>query len=193
MSWLLAGFLEESYLHRYFLSLSLRLQMESANGNSNEARKSSSCRRIRTFMFFQILTSISSRNIGFWSSIISHYGSLLGLQSQHFNIIKLNLVQIKLLTQSTRPTKCVNSQTAITASVRVDPPLLPHCAYAGTGREQIIEDSAAQKFCAIAPGSTEDWDVREVMEASESCCSVDSKIRKDCLSIATRNTLPQMT
>jgi hypothetical protein len=50
-----------------------------------------------TFMFFQLLTSISTHDIEFWSSTISHYRSLLRLQSHSFDMTKLACTSMDLL------------------------------------------------------------------------------------------------
>jgi hypothetical protein len=50
-----------------------------------------------TFMFFQLLTSITTHDIEFWSSTISHYRSLLRLQSHSFDMTKLACTRMDLL------------------------------------------------------------------------------------------------
>lgn len=50
-----------------------------------------------TFMFYQLLTSITTHDIEFWSSTISHYRSLLRLQSHSFDMTKLACTRMDLV------------------------------------------------------------------------------------------------
>lgn len=88
-----------------------------------------------TFMFFQLLTSISSHDIEFWSSTISHYRSLLRMQSHSFDMTKLASVRMDLLAQG----------------MGVDPP---------EGQEQVLEDGRGGKL-VLTPGSAEEWIARQ--------------------------------
>ncbi|TVY80655.1 Transcriptional activator protein DAL81 [Lachnellula suecica] len=92
-----------------------------------------------TFMFFQLLTSITSYDIEFWSSTISHYRSLLRLQSHSFDMTKLACVRMDLLAQG----------------MGVDPPQSGNEAL-----EQVMEHDAVKKL-VLTPGSAEEWIARQ--------------------------------
>jgi hypothetical protein len=92
-----------------------------------------------TFMFFQLLTSITSHDIEFWSSTISHYRSLLRLQSHSFDMTKLACVRMDLLAQV----------------MGVDPPTMGH-----EGLEHIVEDEGGKKL-VLTPGSAEESIARQ--------------------------------
>lgn len=50
-----------------------------------------------TFMFFQLLTSVTTHEIEFWSNTISHYRSLLRMQSHSFDMTKFACTRMDLL------------------------------------------------------------------------------------------------
>lgn len=52
-----------------------------------------------TFMFFQLLTSITTRDIEFWSDTISHYRALLRMHSLSLDVVKLACTRMDLLAQ----------------------------------------------------------------------------------------------
>lgn len=54
---------------------------------------------IGTFMFFQLLTSITTPDIEYWSATISHYRSLLRLQSLSLDMTKLACTRMDLIAQ----------------------------------------------------------------------------------------------
>lgn len=98
-----------------------------------------------TFMFFQLLTSITTHDIEFWSSTISHYRSLLRLQSHSFDMTRLACTRMDLLA----------------ASMGVDPP-----AREGEGMGEIGADG---RTVVLMPGSAEEWIARQGHEGMLLC------------------------
>ncbi|KAN0090423.1 Fungal specific transcription factor domain containing protein [Hyaloscypha variabilis] len=98
-----------------------------------------------TFMFFQLLTSITTHDIEFWSNIISHYRSLLRLQSHSFDMTKLACTRMDLLA----------------AGMGVDPPVKEG--------ERIGEISGDGRKVVLMPGSAEEWIARQGHEGMLLC------------------------
>jgi hypothetical protein len=98
-----------------------------------------------TFMFFQLLTSITTHDIEFWSNVISHYRSLLRLQSHSFDMTKLACTRMDLLA----------------AGMGVDPPVREG--------EWIGEISGDRRKVVLMPGSAEEWIARQGHEGMLLC------------------------
>jgi hypothetical protein len=102
-----------------------------------------------TFMFFQLLTSITTHDIEFWSNTISHYRSLLRLQSHSFDMTKLACTRMDLLA----------------AGMGVDPPVEQ-----GEGMGEIVgERQGGGKKVVLTPGSAEEWIARQGHEGMLLC------------------------
>ena len=88
-------------------------------------------------MLYHLLTSITTHDIEFWSSTISHYRSLLKLQSHSFDMTKLVCMRMELLA----------------AGMGVDPPVQE-----GEGMGEIGGDG---RKVVLMPGSAEAWIARQ--------------------------------
>jgi hypothetical protein len=97
-------------------------------------------------MFYQLLTSITTPDIEFWSATISHYRSLLRLQSHAFDMTKLACVRLDLLA----------------AGMGVDLPEL------GGEETEGIEMGEGRKV-VLTPGSAEEWIARQGHEGMLLC------------------------
>ncbi|CZR58014.1 uncharacterized protein PAC_07904 [Phialocephala subalpina] len=124
-----------------------------------------------TFMFFQLLTSITTHDIEFWSSTISHYRSLLRLQSHSFDMTKLACTRMNLLAQG----------------MGVDPPGVGLDGQSGggvdggvTGEVRGVEGVVGNgeegrllggniKGVVLTPGSAEEWIARQGHEGMLLC------------------------
>jgi len=102
-------------------------------------------------MFFQLLTSITTYDIEFWSNTIAHYRSLLRLQSHSFDMTKLACVRMDLLA----------------AGMGVDPPAQEGVeirdgsmdnedGFGGVGARKVV----------LTPGSAEEWIARRKLAVS---------------------------
>lgn len=100
-----------------------------------------------TFMFYQLLTSITTPDIEFWSATISHYRSLLRLQSHAFDMTKLACIRLDLLA----------------AGMGVDALDL-----GGVGDESIGMGDEGKRMM-LTPGSAEEWIVRQGHEGMLLC------------------------
>ena len=98
-----------------------------------------------TFMFFQLLISITTHDIEFWSNTISHYRSLLRLHSQSFDMTKLACTRMDLLA----------------AGMGVDPPVREG--------EEMGEIGGDGRKVALMPGSAEEWIARQGHEGMLLC------------------------
>lgn len=96
-------------------------------------------------MFFQLLTSVSTHDIEFWSNTISHYRSLLRLQSQSFDMTKLACMRMDLLA----------------AGMGVDPP-------AEEGM-QMGWEAVEGRGMVLTPGSAEEWVAKQGHEGLLVC------------------------
>ncbi|KUJ15379.1 uncharacterized protein LY89DRAFT_670856 [Mollisia scopiformis] len=99
-----------------------------------------------TFMFFQLLTSITTSDIEFWSETIAHYRSLLRLQSLSFDMTKLACTRMDLLAQG----------------MGVDPP----CSGGEEGRGV---GGGGGGGVVLTPGSAEEWIARQGHEGMLLC------------------------
>lgn len=96
-----------------------------------------------TFMFFQLLTSVTTHDIEFWSNTITHYRSLLRLQSHSFDMTKLASTRMDLLA----------------AGMGVDPPQMEDSLEVdglGGARMENLR-GMEQKKTVLTPGSAEEW------------------------------------
>lgn len=100
-----------------------------------------------TFMFYQLLTSITTPDIEFWSATISHYRSLLRLQSHAFDMTKLACIRLDLLA----------------AGMGVDVPDLGGVGDEGMGMGE------EGKRVMLTPGSAEEWIARQGHEGMLLC------------------------
>ena len=100
-----------------------------------------------TFMFFQLLTSITTHDIEFWSNTISHFRSLLRLQSHSFDMTKLACTRMDLLA----------------AGMGVDPPVGDL-----EGSVEMNEADGTKKV-VLMPGSAEEWIARQGHEGMLLC------------------------
>lgn len=98
-------------------------------------------------MFFQLLTSITTHDIEFWSSTISHYRSLLRLQSHSFDMTKLACTRMDLLAQG----------------MGVDPP------GGMEGGQEMQGRVVSGKGTVLTPGSAEEWIARQGHEGMLLC------------------------
>jgi hypothetical protein len=102
-----------------------------------------------TFMFFQLLTSITTHDIESWSSTIYHYRLLLRLQSQSFDMTKLACTRMDLLA----------------AGMGVDPPIEQE---EGIG-EIVGQGQDGERKVVLTPGSAEEWIARQGHEGMLLC------------------------
>ena len=103
-----------------------------------------------TFMFFQLLTSVTTHDIEFWSNTISHYRSLLRLKSHSFDMTKLACARMDLLA----------------AGMGVDP---PQTTSIDDQLEEGVECGAGVKKIVLTPGSAEEWIARQGHEGMLLC------------------------
>jgi hypothetical protein len=114
-----------------------------------------------TFMFFQLLTSVSTHDIEFWSNTISHYRSLLRLQSHSFDMTKLASTRMDLLA----------------AGMGVDAPAMEGEEIEGMGGARIeglrdaggIWGEGGVRKTVLTPGSAEEWIARKGHEGMLHC------------------------
>ena len=114
-----------------------------------------------TFMFFQLLTSVTTHDIEFWSNTISHYRSLLRLQSHSFDMTKLASTRMDLLA----------------AGMGVDPPAIEEEEIEGIGGMRIDSLRDASRIggegnvrkTVLTPGSAEEWIARQGHEGMLHC------------------------
>jgi hypothetical protein len=112
-----------------------------------------------TFMFFQLLTSVTTQDIEFWSNTISHYRSLLRLQSHSFDMTKLASTRMDLLA----------------ASMGVDPPQMEDGGGMGEAGME-LRDSVGRGAMGggavktvLTPGSAEEWIASQGHEGTLHC------------------------
>lgn len=118
-----------------------------AQANSGIAMTRTNFALAGTFMFYQLLTSITTPDIEFWSATISHYRSLLRLQSHAFDMTKLACIRLDLLA----------------AGMGVDALDL-----GGVGDESIGMGDEGKRMM-LTPGSAEEWIVRQGHEGMLLC------------------------
>ena len=114
-----------------------------------------------TFMFFLLLTSVTNQDIEFWSNTISHYRSLLRLQSHSFDMTKLASTRMDLLA----------------AGMGVDPPSVVGddddevATGTGVGMENLRGENWVwgQGGTDLTPGSAEEWIARQGQEGILRC------------------------
>lgn len=95
-------------------------------------------------MFYQLLTSITTPDIEFWSTTISHYRSLLRLHSHAFDMTKLACKRLDLLA----------------AGMGVDG--VGEGERGGGGRD-------GERGMVLLPGSAEEWIARQGHEGMLLC------------------------
>jgi hypothetical protein len=110
-------------------------------------------------MFYQLLTSVTTPDIEFWSSTISHYRSLLRLQSHAFDMTKLACIRLDLLA----------------AGMGVDPPDLgaevdeEGVALGIGGVDGLGQGNGDGRKVMLMPGSAEEWIARQGHEGMLLC------------------------
>lgn len=108
-------------------------------------------------MFFQLLTSVTTHDIEFWSNTISHYRSLLRLQSHSFDMTKLASTRMDLLA----------------AGMGVDPPSVAgedDDEGNGVGMENLRGvGGVGGRKTVLTPGSAEEWIARQGHEGMLLC------------------------
>lgn len=106
-------------------------------------------------MFFQLLTSVTTHDIEFWSNTISHYRSLLRLQSHSFDMTKLASTRMDLLA----------------AGTGVDPQPMEEGQNleggAGVGLDSLR--GMEQRKTILTPGSAEEWIAKQGHEGMLHC------------------------
>ena len=114
-----------------------------------------------TFMFFQLLTSVTTHDIEFWSKTISHYRSLLRLQSHSFDMTKLASTRMDLLAagMGVDPTAMEGEKIEGMGGVRIE-------GSRDTGR---MGGEGGVIKTVLTPGSAEEWIARQGYEGMLHC------------------------